>query len=120
MTIWKWLQSLWPWYTEPLHKQSDLDLLETYFRAGLAYAEVYLDLEFGTADDYHELLQTWVEAEAEMLGRNLCVFPLDSFIRAYAGRQNDIDGLGERIPPDITPISYAKKHREEYAVRHVK
>lgn len=114
MSFKKWLYRLWPWYVEPLKKQSDLDLVDTYCEAGLAYAEVYLDLEFGTADDFDELLQRWVETEDEMLRRNLMIFPLDSFVRAHAGRQNDIDGLGERIPPEVTPVAYARQHREKF------
>ncbi len=114
MSFWKWLRKLWPWYEVPLREQSDAELVDTYCEAGLAYAEVYLDLDFDTADDFDELLQKWIDAEDEMQRRNFVVFPLESFARAYIGRQNDIQGLGEYIPPDVSPLAYARDHREKF------
>jgi hypothetical protein len=111
---WDWICSFLPWREIPLSELKEAELLEVYFQAGKNFAEAHMDLEFEEASDFQELLQKWILAEEEMLRRNLIVFPVLSFARAIYDREKGLQGLGEKYPPEVTPIPYARKYRKEY------
>lgn len=110
----EWVCSFLPWRKIPLSELEEARLIEIYFLAGKNFAEAHMDLEFEEAPDFQELLQAWILAEEEMLRRNLIVFPVLSFARAVNDRGMTIQGLGEKYPPEVTPIPYARKYRKEY------